>query len=110
MKLAEHEYEEVARRFALLSDPNRLRILAFLLENGEASPTEVAEAIGLGRTNVSQHISRLLFAGMVGRRRDGHAFRYQVIDEILRPLCELVCSDLRTQSDAIGSRVGATGR
>ena len=110
MKLAEHEYEEVARRFALLSDPNRLRILAFLLSNGEASPTEVAEAIGLSRTNVSQHISRLLLAGMVGRRRDGHAFRYQVIDQVLRPLCELVCSGLRTQSDAIGSRVGASIR
>ncbi len=110
MNLADHELEEVARRFALLSDPTRLRILAFLLENGEASPTEVAEAIGLGRTNVSQHISRLLVAGMVGRRRDGHAFRYQVVDEVLRPLCELVCASVRTQGDAIVSRLGASTR
>jgi DNA-binding transcriptional ArsR family regulator len=107
MSLADHEIEEVARRFALLSDPTRLRILSFLLEEGEASPTDLAEAIGLGRTNVSQHLSRLLSAGMVGRRRDGHAFIYRVIDEMLRPLCELVCSGVRTQSDAIVTRLSS---
>ena len=100
MSLADHEIDEVARLFALLSDRTRLRVLSYLLEAGEASPTEVAQAIGLGRTNVSQHLSRLLSAGMVGRRRDGRVLQYRVIDEMLRPLCELVCSSVRQRSDA----------
>jgi ArsR family transcriptional regulator len=86
--------EEAARCFALLSDPTRLRVLAFLLERDEASPSEVAQAIGVGRTNVSQHLSRLLSAGMVGRRREGHSILYRVINEMLKPLCDLVCSSL----------------
>jgi DNA-binding transcriptional ArsR family regulator len=100
MTLADHEFDDVARRFALLSDPTRLRVLSYLLEAGEASPTEVARAIGLGRTNVSQHLSRLLSAGMVGRRREGQAFQYRVIDAMLRPLCELVCSSLRERTES----------
>lgn len=100
MSLADHEIDEVARSFALLSDGTRLRVLSYLLEAGEASPTEVALAIGVGRTNVSQHLSRLLSAGMVGRRRDGRAFQYRVIDEMLRPLCELVCSSVRHRGEA----------
>src|SRR5437899_9396403 len=100
MSLADHEIEEVARSFALLADPTRLRILSYLLEADEASPTEVAVAIGLGRTNVSQHLSRLLAAGMVGRRRDGQAFQYRVVDETLKQICQLVCSSVRNRSDA----------
>lgn len=105
MKLADHEFDDVAGRFALLSEPNRLRVLAYLLEAGEASPTEVARAVGLGRTNVSHHLGRLLSAGMVGRRRDGQVLQYRVIDEMLRPLCELVCASLRDRTEATVTRL-----
>lgn len=109
MILADHEYEDIARRFAVLSDPTRLVILAYLIEAGEASPTEVAEAVGRGRTNVSHHLARLLQAGMVGRRRDGQTSQYRVIDEMLRPLCEMVCSGLREQTGATGTRLQSVG-
>ena len=99
MPLPDHLIEEAARKFALLSDPTRLRVLSCLLERGEASVTEVAEAIGASRTNVSQHLSRLLGAGMVGRRRDRHSIHYRVVDEMLKPLCDLVCSTLLERTD-----------
>jgi DNA-binding transcriptional ArsR family regulator len=107
MPLADRQIEEVARSFALLSDPTRLRILSYLLEAGEASPTDIAVAIGVGRTTVSQHLSRLLAAGMIGRRRDGHAAQYRVVDDHLRPLCELICSSVRSRGEA---RLTAVGR
>ena len=110
MPLADHLIEEAARCFALLSDPTRLRILSFLLECDEATPSDVAEAIGVGRTNVSQHLSRLLNAGMVRRRREGQTLFYQVNDQMLRPLCELVCSSLEDRTEELVARLDQRAR
>ena len=89
--------EEVARRFALLSDPTRLRILGVLLEHDNITVTELAGAVGEAAPNVSQHLSRLLAADVVGRRRDGRTVRYSVADPTIRPLCDLVCQALNTR-------------
>src|SRR5438128_327452 len=97
--------EAAARRFALLSDPTRLRILRTLLERGEASVTELAGVIGATTPNVSQHLSRLLGAGMVGRRRAGHSVHYAIVDETLQPLCDLVCSALQDHSERLAARL-----
>lgn len=86
--------EEVARRFAVLSDPTRLRILNALLERDDITVTEIAGLVGEAAPNVSQHLSRLLAADMVGRRRDGRTVRYSVADPTIRPLCDLVCRSL----------------
>jgi DNA-binding transcriptional ArsR family regulator len=86
--------EEVARRFALLSDPTRLRILDVLLERDDITVTELAGAVGEAAPNVSQHLSRLLAADVVGRRRDGRTVRYSVADPTIRPLCDLICRAL----------------
>jgi DNA-binding transcriptional ArsR family regulator len=101
--------EEVARRFALLSDPTRLRILHTLLERGEESVTGLAHATGLARTNVSQHLSRLLGAGMVRRRRVGHSIHYTIADETLAPLCELVCSAVEQRTKQLAAQLGRAG-
>src|SRR5947207_3037030 len=58
--------EEVARRFALLSDPTRLRILDALLERDDITVSELANVVGEAAPNVSQHLSRLLAADIVG--------------------------------------------
>jgi DNA-binding transcriptional ArsR family regulator len=97
--------EEAARRFALLSDPTRLRILHRLLEQGEESVTELAEAIGVARANVSQHLSRLLGAGMVGRRRSGHSVHYTIVDETLAPLCDLICSAIEERTKRLAAQL-----
>ena len=86
--------EEITRRFALLSDPTRLRILSALLEQEEATVSELAAAVGGATPNVSQHLSRLLAGAIVGRRRAGREVRYSISDPSIRPLCDLVCSAL----------------
>src|SRR5581483_8462013 len=48
--------DEAARRFALLSDPTRLRLLAVLLEREPMTVTDLAEALGIAAPNVSQHL------------------------------------------------------
>lgn len=106
MPVTDEMIEEVARRFALLSDPTRLRILHTLLEQGEHSVMGLAEATGVARANVSQHLSRLLGAGMVGRRRIGQSIHYAVVDETLSPLCDLVCSAVQERTTRLAAQLG----
>lgn len=103
--------EEAARRFALLSDPTRLRILSLLLDRGSATVTELASAAEIAPPNVSQHLARLLSARMVAREREGRMLRYSVADPSLRPLCELVCASLRDQAERlfVARAVSGTG-
>jgi DNA-binding transcriptional ArsR family regulator len=95
--------EEAAHRFALMGDPSRLRVLRTLQESGEVSVGELAERSGLTRTNLSQHLSRLAAAGMVGRRRDGTTVYYRIVDESLGELCDLVCTSLRKRGNALAA-------
>jgi DNA-binding transcriptional ArsR family regulator len=99
--------EDAARRFALLSDPTRLRVLQTLLERCEATVTELAEALGIGPPKVSQHLARLLSAGTVSRSHEGRSVRYGVADLTVSSLCELVCSSLRLQAEARAGRLEA---
>ena len=95
--------EEAARRFALLGDPSRLRILSTLNESGELAVGELAALSGLTRTNLSQHLSRLAAAGIVGRRRQGTTIYYHIADGSLGNLCDLVCASLRERGRALAT-------
>lgn len=93
--------EEAARRFSLLGDVNRLRILSVLHDQGEQSTGVLAEKTGLAVANVSQHLSRLTAAGLVGRRREGPYAYYTISDPTLARLCDLVCSGVRERAASI---------
>lgn len=86
--------EDVARRFALLGDPTRLRIVRVLHEHGESTVNEIAAAAGTSSANASQHLGRLLLGGVVGRTRDGQAVRYRITDDTIGPLCAIVCGSV----------------
>ena len=89
--------DEAARRFALLADPTRLRILALLLEHAPMTVTELSDALGIATPNVSQHLARLSAGRLVGREKHGRTVQYRTIDPSLRPLCELMCNSLVDQ-------------
>ena len=90
--------EEVARLFALLSDPTRLRLLSRLHDDGELSVNELAARTGVSVANVSQHLNRMAVAGMLARRRDGKRVRYRIADPRLEELCDLMCSSVRERA------------
>lgn len=92
-QLSDEALELIAARFRVLSDPTRLKILRTLGEN-EMSVGEVVEAVGGSQANVSKHLSILLEAGLVSRRRDGVMIFYRVADETVFELCDTVCSSL----------------
>lgn len=93
--------EEAARRFSLLGDVNRLRILSTLHELGEHSTGALAQRTGLADANVSQHLARLMAAGLVSRRRDGAHSYYTISDPTLAGICDLVCSGVRKRAAAL---------
>jgi len=99
----EHLLEEAARRFSLLGDVNRLRILSTLHEVGEQTTGVLAEQTGLAMANVSQHLSRLMAAGLVSRRREARHAYYSISDPTVASLCDLVCASVRERAASLAS-------
>ena len=94
--LSEEALLLVARRFAVLSDPMRLRLLHLLLE-GERSVNVLAEAAGGTQANVSRHLQTLARAGIVTRRKEGLLVFYAIADRSIFELCDLVCGSIARQ-------------
>ncbi len=61
----------------MLADPTRLRLL-WSLRDGEHDVGTLAAAVGAARPAVSQHLGKLLLAGLVKVRRDGRRALYSV--------------------------------
>jgi DNA-binding transcriptional ArsR family regulator len=92
--------ELIARRFRVLSEPTRIRLLD-VLRNGGATVAELQEATGSSQQNVSKHLGVLLQAGIVARRKEGNFARYEIADDSVFALCDQVCGGLRRQLDEI---------
>jgi DNA-binding transcriptional ArsR family regulator len=99
--LTEGLIEEAAHRFALLGDPTRLRILHSLMQRGELSVGEVAEASGTSRFNASAHLNRLALGGFVVRRQAGTTRYYRVADSSLSDVCDWVCEAVRNRARVV---------
>ena len=92
--------ELIARRFRVLSEPTRIRLLD-VLRNGGATVAELQEATGSSQQNVSKHLGVLLQAGIVARRKEGNFARYEIADDSVFALCDQVCGGLRRQLEEI---------
>jgi DNA-binding transcriptional ArsR family regulator len=80
---------ELADVFGLLSDPNRLRLLASLLEGGELCVCDLAAAAGMAESTTS-HALRLLRAHhVVKARRAGRMMHYSLLDGHVRMLLDV---------------------
>lgn len=97
----------IARRFAALGEPTRLRLLNLMHARGEASVGELVEATGGTQANVSKHLGVLLGERMVVRRRQGSRALYSLADPSLIRLCDEVCAGVRDQLRELSSMVEA---
>ena len=88
--------ELIAARFRVLAEPMRIRILD-QLRRGDATVTDLQEALGASQQNVSKHLGILHGAGMVTRTKAGNRVRYSIADEGVFELCEQVCGGVRRQ-------------
>lgn len=83
-------FAAVAGYFHLLSDPTRLRILHSICDQ-HRSVSAIVAATGSTQTNVSRHLALLHQAGVVSRRREGHAVFYGIADPEFVSICRGVC-------------------
>lgn len=80
----------IARRFRMLGEPFRLRLLQ-VLESGEKTVGEMVVALEGNQPNVSKHLQMLYDCGIVSRRREGTSVYYGIADPVIFRLCDLVC-------------------
>ncbi len=99
--------EVIARRFRILSEPTRIKLLN-QLHGGEASVHELCEQTGTTQQNVSKHLAVLIDAGIVARRRDGNVTRYRVVDVGVFQLCEVVCASIERRLEALRGALSET--
>ena len=95
---------EAARRFSLLSDPTRLRIVSMLHDAGEISVGQLAAETGVSLASVSQHLNRLANGGIVAKRRNGTSVLYRITDDTIEALCDIVCAGLMRDTSSASER------
>lgn len=88
--------EAVAIRFKVLAEPARLRILRALML-GPMHVTRLMEATDLNQANLSKHLKLLHARGFVSRRREGLFVYYELADNSVFALCDLMCGAVETE-------------
>src|SRR6516164_255838 len=101
--------ELIARRFRMLAEPTRIKLLDRLRE-GEANVNELSEGLGASQQNISKHLAMLAEAGMLARRRQGNHVYYRIADEGVFALCDQVCGSVQQQLQTLSALVGEAGR
>ena len=89
--------ELVARRFQVLGEPFRLRILQ-ALQGRAMTVNQIVERLEANQPNISKHLQILFDAGLVGRERSGNSVFYSITDPVVFKLCELVCRSTARQA------------
>jgi len=94
----------VSRRFKILADANRLRVLNSL-RAGEKNVTGIMEETGLKQANISKILGIFSQAGIVEKRKEGNNAYYRILDESIFALCDLVCSSIEHQVQQLSERL-----
>ncbi len=105
-KLTSETLELVADRFKILAEPARLELLSHL-RGGEMTVSELVEVSGLAQANVSRHLRLLHSVGFVTRRKDGLFVYYELADQGIFQLCDIMCNRLEAETRARRRILGA---
>jgi len=101
MKKRDQEIFELHAEFCkMIASPKRLMIVE-LLASKEMSVSEIAEALGVQHSNVSQHLRVMRSRHIVATRKDGQAVYYRLTNARLPKVCAEIRSILL---DGIDSR------
>jgi DNA-binding transcriptional ArsR family regulator len=98
-KLDRPALEKIAKLFSAFSDATRLAILQELKERPKAVG-ELVAAVGVSQGNMSKQLQVLYEAGILEREKVGNQAFYSICDELVMPLCELVCDKLNRDAKA----------
>jgi len=95
---SETVFATAAELFSLLSTPIRLKIISSLCR-GEKNVSQLLGDIDTTQPNMSQHLSTLYRAGVLGKRRDATQIYYRIESERAAMLCRAVCTQIAAEMD-----------
>ena len=84
--LSETDAVELARVFAALSDPVRLRLLSLVAEGGEVCSCDLEVPLGKSQPTISHHTKALADAGLLTGEKRGRWMMWKVVPERLAVL------------------------
>ncbi len=84
--LGEVDAGELAKVFAALSDPVRLRLLSLVAAAGEVCSCDLEEPLGKSQPTISHHTKALADAGLLTGEKRGRWMMWQVVPERLAAL------------------------
>jgi ArsR family transcriptional regulator len=84
--LAEADAAELARVFAALADPVRLRLLSLVADGGEVCSCDLEEPLGKSQPTISHHTKALAEAGLLTGEKVGRWMMWRVVPERLAAL------------------------
>ncbi len=95
LEMLQERAAEAARLLRLLANEKRLLVLCHLAGAGEQNVGELAEAVGLSQSALSQHLALLREDALVATRREAQTIWYRLADEkaarVLATLRDLYC-------------------
>ena len=106
---ADAVFNSVAELFSLLSTPVRLKIIGALC-HGEKNVSQLLAEINTTQPNMSQHLSTLYRAGVLGKRRDSTQIYYRLQSERVATLCRAVCTQVAIELDPQATALDSSDR
>ena len=98
----------LARFGHALSDPTRARLLLALRE-APGYPAELAEALGVSRQSLSNHLACLRGCGLVVTEPEGRRVRYELADPRLRHALDDLVGVVLAAEEALCAAAGPRG-
>ena len=94
--------ENLAASFKALSDPNRLRLISLLAENGEMCVCDFPEVLGVSQPTVSHHLKVLTNAGLLTRSKRGRWAFFRIAEPAVTELMSALQNALpKDESDPV---------
>src|SRR3954447_21407263 len=84
--LPERDATELARGFAALADPVRLRLLSLIAEAGEVCSCDLLGPLGRSQPTVSHHTKALSEAGLIRGEKRGRWVWWSIVPERMAEL------------------------
>ncbi len=79
--LAEADAEDLAKVFAALSDPVRLRLLSLVAQAGEICSCDLQDPLGKAQPTISHHTKVLAEAGLLSGEKRGRWVWWRIMPE-----------------------------
>jgi ArsR family transcriptional regulator len=79
--LSEQDAHDLARAFAALADPVRLRLLSLIAESGRVCSCDLMEPLGKSQPTVSHHTKALAEAGLISGEKQGRWVWWSIVPE-----------------------------